>query len=160
MFRAGERLFSQVCPDLEREAAKAAELGMRMLMLRTGIVLGPRGRRCKMLLPFRLGLGGRLGSGRQWMSWIHLKRPGRADAPRGTARSSSGPVNGVSPNPVTRPSVTRALAGVLHRPAFFPVPPFALRLAIGEFAEVLLGSQRGQPSRRGAQRLPVQISAT
>ena len=117
-----------------------------MVALRTGIVLGPRGGAlAQMLIPFKLGLGGRLGSGRQWMSWIHLDDLAGLYLHAAEKAEVSGAVNAVAPAPVTNQEFTRALASVLHRPAVFPVPEFALRLAVGEFASVLLSSQRVVP---------------
>jgi len=97
-----------------------------------------------MLPPFRMGVGGKLGSGKHWMSWIHL------DDLAGLfqlalVKPLSGAVNGVAPNPVTNADFTRALAAAVHRPAIFPVPGFALRLLFGEMSDVLLASQRVAP---------------
>lgn len=138
---------AQICIDWEREAAAAERLGMRAIMARIGVVLGRGGALRKMLLPFKLGLGGRLGAGRQWLSWVHV------DDVVGmllfAARNSAitGPFNAVGPEPVTNAEFTKALGRALHRPTLMPVPPFALRLALGEFAEVLLASQRCQPQK-------------
>ena len=133
---------SEVCVEWEREAEVAGTLGMRVVCVRTGLVLDPRGGALqRMLPPFRMGVGGRLGSGKQWMPWIHL-----ADlaalyqfAVETTVR---GAVNGVAPNPVTNGEFTRELAKAVHRPAIFAVPLIALKLMFGEMAEVLLASQR------------------
>jgi len=142
----GTDYLAGVCTDWEREAAVAEELGMRVVRVRTGVVLDARGGALpRMLPPFRMGLGGKLGDGRQWMSWIHL------DDLAGVFRQAllqplSGAVNGVAPYPVINTDFTRALAAALHRPAIFPVPRFALRALFGEMADVLLASQRAIPS--------------
>jgi uncharacterized protein len=142
----GTDFLAEVCQAWEREAMAATDTGIRVVCLRTGVVLGPDGGALKkMLLPFRLGVGGRLGSGRQWMPWIHIddliglylhaaNRPGIA-----------GPMNGVAPNPVANREFTKAFARTLHRPAILPTPYFALRVAMGEFAKVLFDSQRVAP---------------
>ena len=122
--------------------------------LRFGVVLSPQGGALKQMLPvFRAGLGGRLGSGRQWISWIALPDVTRVIEFVLQTRSISGPVNVVAPNPVTNLEFTRSLAGALHRPAVLAVPGFALRLAFGEMAEAtILQSERvvpGSAERRG-----------
>ncbi len=136
---------AQICIGWEREAAAAERLGMRVAMARIGIVLGRGGALQKMLMPFKLGLGGRLGAGRQWMSWVHVDDIVGMFLHAATHAEVRGPYNAVGPMPVTNADFTKALGRVLHRPTLFPAPPFALRLAIGEFAEVLLGSQRCLP---------------
>ena len=142
----GNDFLAGVCKDWEAEANRAAELGIRVVTPRIGIVLGKGGGALeKMLTPFRLGLGGRLGSGRQWMSWIHIDDLIALLLYAGP-RHISGPMNAVAPNPVTNREFTRELAGALHRPAIFPVPEFALKLAFGEMAGVLLASQRVVPA--------------
>ena len=124
----------------------AEALGMRVVRVRTGIVLDPRGGALqRMLPPFRMGVGGKLGDGKQWMSWIHL-----ADLAAmfqfAVEHDVRGALNGVAPIPVTNADFTQALAGALHRPAIFPVPAFALKLLFGEMSEVLLASQRVLPA--------------
>ncbi len=142
----GHDFLAEVCREWEAEAAKAAALGMRVVSVRTGIVLGPGGGAlAKMLPPFRAGAGGRLGSGTQWMPWIHRDDLVGLLLHAGSKADVSGPMNGVSPAPVRNADFTRALGKVLGRPTFFAVPGFALRLAMGEFAEILLGSQRVFP---------------
>jgi uncharacterized protein (TIGR01777 family) len=141
---AGDFL-ARVCVAWEEAAVAAREAGTRVAMARTGIVLGAGGGALeKMLLPFRLGAGGPLGSGRQWMPWIHV-----ADLARlyvFIAESSlGGPVNAVAPHPVRNAEFTRALARQLHRPAFLPAPYLGLRIVFGEFAQVLFASQRVLP---------------
>jgi uncharacterized protein len=141
----GSDFLAEVCVAWEKAAEEAQKLGVRVVRLRTGIVLDARGGAlAKMLPPFKMGVGGKVGSGRQWMSWIH------AEDLAGMIRFAlnqqvSGPINGVSPNPVTNADFTRALGAVLKRPAIVPVPALALKLAFGEMSEVLLGSQRVLP---------------
>lgn len=145
---AGEDFLAQVCADWEREAMRGEELGMRVVCVRTGIVLGPGGGALAQMLPiFKLGLGGRLGSGKQYMSWIHVDDLTGIMLHAAENSELSGPVNGVAPTPVANSDFTKILANVLNRPALFPVPAFALKLAVGEFADVLLGSQRVTPEK-------------
>lgn len=140
----GQRL----CAAWETAANKAEKYGLRVCCLRTGLVIGKGGGLLgRMLLPFRLGLGGRIGDGRQWMSWVHLE-----DHIRMTERllldpSLSGPFNATAPNPVTNAEFTATLARLLKRPAFMTVPAPALKLLLGEMAEIVLGSQRVIPKR-------------
>ena len=118
---------------------------MRVVKVRTGMVLGPNGGALKqMLTPFRAGVGGRLGDGRQWMPWIHIDDIAEIfrHAIEGTA---VGPLNGVAPGQVTNAQFTAALGKALHRPTVLPVPRFALKLMFGEMADMLLSSQRVVP---------------
>ncbi len=141
----GKDFLAEVCRAWEGEAQRAAALGVRVVTPRTGMVLGRGGALARMLTPFKLGLGGRLADGNQWMSWIHLDdfvgllrhAAGRTEI--------SGALNAVGPAPVRNSEFTRALARVLHRPVIFPVPEFALRVMFGELASVLLASQRVEP---------------
>jgi uncharacterized protein (TIGR01777 family) len=144
---AGGDFLAQVCIEWERAAQQAASLGIRVVNPRIGIVLDAGGGAlAKMLLPFKLGLGGRLASGNQWMPWIHLDDLAALFLHAATHAELSGPMNAVAPNPVTNREFTRTLAAALHRPAFLPAPGPLLKLAVGEFAEVLLASQRVAPS--------------
>lgn len=129
------------------EAAQAAEsLGVRVARLRIGVVLGPSGGAlARMLPPFRLGVGGRLGSGHQWMSWIHIDDLIALIAFLMKESTVRGAFNATSPFPVTNREFTRALAEAVHRPAILPVPALALRWMFGEMSEVLLASQRAFP---------------
>lgn len=142
----GNDFLAHVCRDWERESHAAEALDVRVVNLRIGIVLGEGGGALeKMLTPFKLGLGGRLGDGHQWMSWVHVDDVVGLcllAAERDTLR---GPLNATSPNPLTNREFTRVLADVLNRPAVLPAPAFALRLALGEFADILLASQRVAP---------------
>lgn len=142
----GADFLAQVVIGWEREARAAEQLGIRVVALRFGMVLGRRGGALqKMLLPFRLGLGGRLGSGRQWMSWIHLDDLISLIGFAIESAQCEGAMNAVAPHPVTNAEFTHDLARALHRPAIFPVPEFALKLLYGEMSQVILGSQRVVP---------------
>jgi uncharacterized protein (TIGR01777 family) len=117
-----------------------------VVRIRIGIVLGRDGGALKqMLMPFRLGIGGRLGSGRQWMPWVHVDDLLRLFVFAAENASFEGPLNGTSPEPVTNAEFTRRLAQALHRPAIFPVPKFAFKLALGELADFALASARVVP---------------
>jgi len=146
----GQGFLSEVCREWEDASRIAAEAGIRTVNIRIGLVLSAKGGAlAKMLTPFKLGLGGRIGSGQQWWSWIHMDDivGGIHHAIR--TESLAGPVNLVAPNPVRNVEFTKVLASVLGRPAFFPVPEFALRLAFGKMAaeELMLASQRVEPGR-------------
>jgi uncharacterized protein (TIGR01777 family) len=145
----GSDFLSQLAREWEASAARAESLGMRTVLLRFGVILSTRGGALpRMLTPFRLGAGGRLGSGKQWMSWLTLDEATAIIRYALTKDSLRGPVNAVSPNPATNAEFTRALARALHRPALFPAPAFALRLLLGEMADaLLLSSQRVIPER-------------
>lgn len=143
----GSDFLASVCVDWERAARRAEPLGTRVVMPRNGIVLGCGGGALrKMLPPFRAGAGGRIGSGKQWMSWIHIDDLcGLIDLAL-RDENVNGPVNATAPQPVLNEVFTRQLAEALHRPAIFPVPAFALRLLFGEMSEVMLGSLRVLPN--------------
>lgn len=144
----GNDFLASVCQRWEEEAMKAEELGIRVVTLRTGVVLDKDGGAlAKMLTPFKLGLGGRLGNGRQYMSWIHINDLIGIMLHAARNQEVRGPINAVAPNPVTNREFTAALASALHRPAILPVPGCILKAAIGEFATVLLGSQRVMPDK-------------
>ncbi len=141
----GSDYLAEVCVEWEKAAQAAESLGVRVARIRIGVVLDPRGGALgKMLPPFKMGVGGRIGTGRQWVSWIHAEDLA-AMIRWALVEPVSGPVNGVAPNPVTNGEFTKALATALRRPAIFPVPTFGLRLLFGEMADVLLWSQRVQP---------------
>ncbi len=156
--QAGKDFLAEVCREWEAEALRAQSSGTRTVLTRFGIILSANGGALtQMLRPFKLGVGGRLGSGKQWTSWIAL------DDVVGILRDvisneqASGPVNVVAPNPVQNSEFTRVLASVLHRPAMFPAPAFALRLALGEMADaLLLSSQRVRAERPPAAAFPFQ----
>ncbi|MEK6289505.1 MAG: TIGR01777 family oxidoreductase [Acidobacteriota bacterium] len=142
----GHGFMSDICVEWEREGARASELGIRVVQVRTGVVLSAEGGALqKMLPPFKLGVGGRLGSGKQWFPWIHIDDIVGIFRHAIYTSSLAGALNGVAPKPVTNSEFTRELAKVLHRPAFFPVPEIALRVLMGEMSEVLFVSQRLVP---------------
>jgi uncharacterized protein len=147
----GEGFLAEVVKRWE-ELARRAEGAARVVILRFGVVLGPGGALGKMLLPFKLGLGGPIGSGRQWMSWVDRDDVLRMIDWAIERESASGIYNVTAPTPVTNREFTRALGRALHRPAFMPMPAFALRIALGEMAdEILLGGQRVVPARAAAE---------
>ncbi len=142
----GDDFLARLCVAWEAEASRAAQLGMRLAIVRTGVVLGPEGGALAKLLPvFRLGLGGPIASGRQWFSWIH------ADDEVGilvhALDGADGVLNGAAPNPVTNAAFTEALARAVRRPAFVPVPAFAARAMLGEGALMINEGQRVLPER-------------
>lgn len=142
----GTGFLSEVCQDWELEYGKAADAGIRVAMVRIGVVLSPTGGALeKMLPPFRFGLGGRLGTGRQWFPWIHIDDIVGLFEFALLNESVHGPLNGVAPEVLTNDQFTHRLAKALHRPVFLPVPEFALRLLTGEMAAVVLASQRVSP---------------
>ena len=130
--------------EWEREALRAEEFGVRVVTLRIGVVLGEGGALAKMLPIFRLGLGGRIGDGQQWMSWVHLDDLARL-IEFALESPVRGAINATAPNPVTNAEFTRELGRALHRPAVFPVPKVALRMLYGEMAEIVWASQRVIP---------------
>jgi len=144
----GTDFLAGVAREWESASAPAADAGVRVTLLRTGIVLSPKGGALERLLtPFRLGVGGPIGSGRQWMSWISLDDHVRAMEHALATTGLHGPVNLVSPNPVTNAEFASVLGRVLSRPALVPVPAFALELAYGEMARAtILAGQRVLPN--------------
>jgi uncharacterized protein (TIGR01777 family) len=146
---AGSDFLAQTAREWEQATEAAADAGIRVVLSRTGLVLGADGGVLgRMLLPFRLGLGGRLGTGHQWMSWISLDDMVRAIRFVLESESLRGPVNMATPGPVQNTEFTRTLAGVLGRPAVFPVPSIVLELLFGTMADnTLLASQRMVPKR-------------
>lgn len=137
----------QLCHDWENVALLAEDIPVRVCLLRTGVVIGPGGALDKMLPPFKMGVGGPIGSGRQWMSWID-----RDDMVAGinyliAHQTLTGPFNMTAPEPVTNADFARALGAQLRRPAFFPMPGFVLRLMLGEGAELLVEGQRAVPDK-------------
>ena len=146
---AGTDFVATMAAAWEAAAAPAGGAG-RLVLLRTGLVLGAEGALAKMRLPFRLGVGGRLGSGRQWMPWIHVDDWAALTARLITDTHAHGPFNLTAPEPVTNADFTRALGRALHRPTLFAVPGIALKLALGEMAELLLTGQRAVPAKAQA----------
>lgn len=149
---AGAGFLAEVCQAWEAAAQPAARAGIRVVNLRTGLVLSPRGGAlAKMLPPFRLGLGGRLGSGRQYMSWIAIDDWLQAVGHILQTPALRGPVNLVAPNPVTNAEFTKTLGRVLGRPTVLPVPAFAIRIGFGEMGQALfLASARVTPAALAA----------
>jgi len=153
---AGNDFLAAVCQEWEEEATKAEKQGLRVVRLRTGIVLGKGGGAlAKMVPPFKFLAGGPLGTGKQWMSWIHMEDEVGLilfliDNPQ-----ACGPINASAPNPVTMKEFCQTLGKVLGRPSWAPVPAFALRLMLGEMAEMLLTGQRVLPA--AAQKLGYQF---
>jgi uncharacterized protein (TIGR01777 family) len=145
----GSGFLSDVCQAWESATRPAADKGIRVVNIRIGIVLSTRGGALqKMLTPFRMGAGGKIGSGAQYMSWVSLQDLCRAISHVLRKDSLRGAVNAVAPSPVSNAEFTGALASALHRPALIPVPAFAARLAFGEMADaLLLASTRVEPSR-------------
>jgi len=146
----GTDFLAQLARDWEAESSRVTEFGARVAILRFGIILAKQGGALPpMVLPFRLGIGGRLGSGHQWMSWIALDDIVEIIRFAIATEPVAGPVNAVAPNPVRNAEFAKELAAVLHRPALFPAPAFALRLALGtELAQtLLLSSQRALPKK-------------
>jgi uncharacterized protein (TIGR01777 family) len=143
---AGRGFLADLCVEWEHEARRASEFGLRVANIRIATVLGrDGGALAKMLLPFRLGVGGRFGSGQQWMSWVHVEDLVRlflfaADT------DVNGPLNGSSPQPVTNVEFTSALAKAVHRPAVLPIPRFALNAVLGEMSGFLFDSIRALPA--------------
>lgn len=136
------------CRDWEAAGSAAAGHGIRVVLLRIGVVLGPEGGAIKaMLPPFRFFAGGPVGNGRQWMSWIHAEDLVGLVLHCIDNEDISGPVNGTAPNPATMKSFCKALGGAIGRPSWLPAPGFALRLLLGEAASVLISSQRVLPRR-------------
>ena len=145
--RPGRGYLAELCHDWEDVARDAESLGVRVVRLRTGIVLGKGGPAFdKLRGVFKLGIGGRLGSGKQWMPWIHLDDLRAAIVHAVLSETLAGPVNGSAPNPERNSDFSRKLGDALHRPAILPSPAFALKLVLGEFATALLASQRALPS--------------
>jgi uncharacterized protein (TIGR01777 family) len=143
----GHGYLADLCHDWECAAQEAEALGVRVVKLRIGVVLGKKGPAFeKMLTVFKLGIGGRLGTGQQWMPWIHLTDLRAAIVHATMSATLSGPVNATAPNPERNRDLTRKLAAAVHRPAFCPAPALALKLVLGGFSTALLGSQRVVPA--------------
>jgi len=141
---AGAGFLAEVASIWEAEAARATKA--RVTLIRTGLVLGPDGGAMRFITPaFRLGLGGRLGSGRQWMSCVHVDDVAGLILHAVEQESVHGPLNAVLPAPLRNADFTRALARAVHRPAILPAPSFALKIGLGELSHLLLDSQRVRP---------------
>jgi hypothetical protein len=146
--KPGDDFLAKLASEWEAEAVKAEALGMRVVRLRFGVILAKHGGALpQMMRPFKFGVGGRLGSGQQWVSWITLPDVVSVIREALQNRAFSGAVNVVSPQPVRNTDFTKALGRAMHRPTIVPAPAFALELVLGEMAEMLLASQRVAPSR-------------
>lgn len=148
----GKDFLARTCIEWEEEATRAESYGLRVVRLRTGIALGRGGGALeKMVPPFKFFIGGPLGTGKQWMSWIHMEDEVGLILFSVEKSEAYGAINAVAPNPVTMKEFCKVLGQVLHRPSWAPVPAFALRLLLGEMADMLLTGQRVLPAQ--AQRL-------
>lgn len=145
----GDKYISDLCQDWENAVAPARDAGIRVINLRTGVVLSPQGGALhKMLLPFKMGGGGIVGNGRQWWSWVSIEDLPRIILHCLQTDSLSGPVNAVAPGAVDNRAFTKTLGRVLRRPTVIPLPAFAVRLLFGEMGqELMLGSTRVEPTR-------------
>lgn len=142
----GNDFLARVCRDWEGEASQASEKGARVALMRFGVVLGKGGgAMATMKTPFQLGLGGPIGSGRQWFPWIHLDDLVGAMLFLLTAEECRGPFNFTAPDPVRQKEFAQQLGAALHRPAFLPTPAFVMKLALGEFGRSLLQGQKALP---------------
>lgn len=145
---AGDDFLADVCVRWEREAQKAADHGLRVVLIRTGVVLDRSGGALKtMLPPFKMGVGGPVAGGGQYMPWIHVDDIVGMYVAAIDNPSWSGPYNGAAPEPVTNKAFSKALGKALHRPAFSPVPAFALKILYGDMAEIVTEGQRAVPER-------------
>ena len=143
-----EDFASRLCIAWEETALRAEALGMRVVLVRTGLVLSADGGfLSRLLLPFKAAMGGPIGSGRQWMSWIHIDDQIALIDFLLHQNDARGPYNACAPKPVRNREFAKTLAGVLHRPSFMPMPAFALKLGLGELSLLLLGGQRAIPAR-------------
>ena len=144
--KRGWGFLADVCAEWEREAARAATLGLRVVYLRTGMVLGAEGGAWPVLRRvFSLRLGSRLGDGRQWVPWIHIDDEVGLILHALEHENYNGPVNLAAPNPVTNAEMTRTIANLLNTSTFIPVPGFGIKLVLGEFGSVVLESARAKP---------------
>lgn len=149
----------QLCADWEHTALQAENYGVRVCLMRTGLVLGQGGGLLqRMLLPFKLGLGGPIGNGQQWMSWIHLQDWITIAETMINDQTMRGAYNATAINPVTNQEFTKTLAETLNRPAFLPLPTFVLQILLGEMSELVLGSQRVLPERLNQQGFKFQFT--
>jgi uncharacterized protein (TIGR01777 family) len=145
---AGDDFLARACVAWEREAAAAEELGLRVVHVRTGVVLDRSGGALAKMLPFfKLGVGGPVAGGRQYLPWVHVDDIVGLYVAALDGDGWSGPVNGSAPEPVTNKEFSRALGRALRRPAFAPVPAFAIRLLYGDMAEIVVEGQRAVPAR-------------
>ncbi len=139
---------SQLCIAWEETAQRAEAMGIRVVLVRTGLVLSAEGGfLSRLLLPFKMGMGGPLGNGRQWMPWIHIKDQIALIDFLLQRNAASGPYNACAPNPVRNRDFAKTLGSVLHRPTFMPMPTLALKVLLGEMSLLLLGGQKAMPAR-------------
>ena len=139
---------SQLCIAWEETAQRAEALGIRVVLVRTGLVLSAEGGfLSRLLLPFKLALGGPIGNGRQWMPWVHIKDQIALIDFLLHKQDANGPYNACAPHPVRNREFAKTLGRVLHRPAFMPMPAFALKVGLGELSGLLLGGQKALPER-------------
>lgn len=143
----GQDFLAQVCQAWEAEAEKVKDVGVRLVILRTGIVLGMGGALAKMLLPFRLFAGGPIGSGRQWFSWIHRNDLVNLILQALTQPEMEGVYNATAPHPVKMSEFCQTLGQIMNRPSWLPVPDFALEMMLGDAAQVVLEGQQVLPKR-------------
>ena len=143
-----EDFASQLCIAWEETAQRAGAMGIRVVLIRTGLVLSADGGfLSRLLLPFKLGLGGPIGSGRQWMPWIHINDQIALIDFLLNQKDARGPYNACAPKPVRNREFAKTLGSVLHRPTIVPVPTLVLRVGLGELSLLLLGGQRATPAR-------------
>jgi uncharacterized protein (TIGR01777 family) len=147
---SGDSFLARVCRDWEAEALTAEAHGARVVLMRTGVVLGPGGALEKMTTPFKLFAGGKIGSGRQWFAWIHRDDAVAAYLTAIDDARLRGPVNLVAPGAVRNGELARAIGHVMHRPALLPVPGFALKAAVGELATYVLNGRKVVPKALAA----------
>jgi uncharacterized protein (TIGR01777 family) len=144
----GHDFLARLCIDWEAAAKPVEEMGVRLVLLRTGVVLDKAGGALrKMLTPFQFFVGGRVGSGQQWVSWIHHEDEVGIILLCLDKKQAHGPINAVAPKPCRNVEMAKAIGGVLHRPSFFPTPAFLLKLGLGGVSEIILGSQKVLPKR-------------
>jgi len=144
----GESFAAKLCIDWERETMQAEQYGVRVVVIRTGLVLAAESTALKkMMLPFKLFIGGPPGGGKQWLSWIHIDDITDVYIFSLENENMMGAINGSSPNPVQMKEFCKVLGRVIHRPSYMPVPKFALRLAFGEVAELVLSGRRAVPGK-------------
>lgn len=143
----GKGFLAEVCEAWEHEAIRAREKGIRVVLLRTAVVLGRGGALRAMLPAFRSGLGGKLGAGTQWMAWIHVEDEAAMALFAATEAGLDGPLNAAAPEPVRNADFTKALGRALHRPAFLTIPAIVLSTALGDFSHELLDNRRIIPKR-------------
>ncbi|MGH7829563.1 MAG: TIGR01777 family oxidoreductase, partial [Candidatus Binatia bacterium] len=144
----GDDFLARTCVEWEEEAKRAESYGLRVVRLRTGIVLEKNGGAlAKMVPPFKFFVGGPLGTGKQWLSWIHIEDEIGLVLFVMNHSTASGPFNATAPNPVIMREFCKTLGQALHRPCWAPVPAFALRLLLGEMADMLLTGQRVLPAK-------------